>query len=133
MSENQFSLDGIKVAVVDDSKTIRRTAETLLKKAGCEVRLAEDGFAALHVCVSFRPDIIFIDVMMPRLDGYKTVGLLKKNVMFRDTPIVMLSSKDGAFDRARGRMVGADEYVTKPFTMAELLSAIQSNVKHLEK
>lgn len=122
-------LNGIKVLVVDDSKTIRRTAETLLRKAGCEVSTAVDGFDALARVVEYRPDVIFVDIMMPRLDGYQTCALVKNNHLFRNTPVVMLSSKDGLFDRARGRMVGSDEYLTKPFTREELLGAVRRHAE----
>ena len=116
---------GLKVMVIDDSKTIRRTAETLLKKAGCEVLTAVDGFEALALIADHNPDLIFVDIMMPRLDGYQTCALIKHNEMYRDTPVIMLSSKDGLFDRARGRIVGSEEYPTKPFTKEELLGAIR--------
>lgn len=119
---------GLKVMVIDDSKTIRRTAETLLKKAGCEVFTATDGFEALSKITDHKPDIIFVDIMMPRLDGYQTTALIKNNKAFKDIPIVMLSSKDGLFDRARGRIVGSEQYLTKPFTKDELLNAIQQLV-----
>ena len=115
----------LKVMVVDDSKTIRRTAETLLSKAGYQVFSANDGFSALAEIVDHQPDIIFMDIMMPRLDGYQTCALIKNNEKFHNTPIIMLSSKDGLFDRARGRIVGSDKYLTKPFTKEELLGAIQ--------
>ena len=115
----------VKVMVIDDSKTIRRTAETLLNKAGYQVITATDGFEALAKVVDYQPDIIFMDIMMPRLDGYQTCALIKNNEAFRNTPIIMLSSKDGLFDRARGRIVGSDQYITKPFTKEELLGAIQ--------
>lgn len=118
----------LKVMVIDDSKTIRRTAESLLKKEGCEVISAADGFEALSMIADFHPDIIFVDIMMPRLDGYQTCALIKHNQKFRSTPVVMLSSKDGLFDRARGRIVGSEEYLTKPFTREELLGAIQRHV-----
>jgi twitching motility two-component system response regulator PilG len=118
------SFESLKVMVIDDSKTIRRTAETLLKKAGCNVITATDGFDALAKIADTRPDIIFVDIMMPRLDGYQTCALIKKNPRFKSTPVVMLSSKDGLFDRARGRMVGSDEYLTKPFTKDSLLAAV---------
>ena len=121
-------LDGLKVMVIDDSKTIRRTAETLLKKSGCEVVSATDGFEALSKILEHRPNIIFVDIMMPRLDGYQTCALIKNNKMFKDTPVIMLSSKDGLFDRARGRIVGSEQYLTKPFTKDELLSAITKYV-----
>ncbi len=114
--------------VIDDSKTIRRTAETLLKKEGCEVITANDGFEALAKIADQKPEIIFIDIMMPRLDGYQTCALIKHNQMFRDTPIIMLSSKDGLFDRARGRIVGSQQYLTKPFTRDELLGAIRRHL-----
>ena len=124
--ENGFS--NVKVMVIDDSKTIRRTAETLLKKEGCEVVTATDGFEALSKIADEKPDIIFVDIMMPRLDGYQTCALIKNNQVFRGTPVVMLSSKDGLFDRARGRIVGSDQYLTKPFTKDELLGAISNQV-----
>ncbi|MGB0713341.1 MAG: response regulator [Gammaproteobacteria bacterium] len=114
--------------VIDDSKTIRRTAETLLKKAGHDVTTATDGFEALAKIADFKPEIIFVDIMMPRLDGYQTCALIKHNQDFKETPVVMLSSKDGIFDRARGRIVGSDEYLTKPFTKEELLGAIARHV-----
>ncbi len=122
------SLAGLKVMVIDDSKTIRRTAETLLQKEGCEVITAEDGFDALAKIADNKPDIIFVDVMMPRLDGYQTCSLIKKNPRFAATPVVMLSSKDGLFDRARGSMSGSDEYLTKPFTKDSLLKVVAAHV-----
>jgi twitching motility two-component system response regulator PilG len=121
---------GLNVMVIDDSKTIRRTAETLLKKAGCEVITAVDGFEALAKIADHRPDIIFVDIMMPRLDGYQTCALIKNNQSFKSTPVIMLSSKDGLFDKARGRIVGSEQYLTKPFTKDELLGAI---TKHVSK
>ena len=121
-------LDGLKILVIDDSKTIRRTAETLLAREGCEVFTAIDGFDALAKIADHHPDIIFVDIMMPRLDGYQTCSLIKNNQIFRNTPVIMLSSKDGLFDRARGRLVGSEQYLTKPFTKDELLGAIQSHV-----
>ena len=121
-------LQGLKVLVIDDSKTIRKTAETLLKKEGCEVLTAVDGFEALSKIADHRPDIIFVDIMMPRLDGYQTCALIKHNAVFKSTPVIMLSSKDGLFDRARGRIVGSEHYLTKPFTRDELLSAIERHV-----
>jgi twitching motility two-component system response regulator PilG len=124
--ENNF--EGLKAMVIDDSKTIRRTAETLLKKVGCEVVTAVDGFDALAKIADTRPDIIFVDIMMPRLDGYQTCALIKNNKEFKSTPVVMLSSKDGLFDRAKGRIVGSDQYLTKPFSRAELLDAISVHV-----
>ena len=119
----------VKVMVIDDSKTIRRTAETLLSKEGCEVITATDGFDALAKIADSQPAIIFVDIMMPRLDGYQTCALIKNNVDFQSTPVIMLSSKDGLFDRAKGRIVGADQYLTKPFSKDELLSAIRDHVK----
>jgi twitching motility two-component system response regulator PilG len=123
------NMNGLKVLVVDDSKTIRRTAETLLSKEGCEVYTAVDGFDALSKVADHHPDIIFVDIMMPRLDGYQTCALIKHNKVFKSTPVIMLSSKDGLFDRARGRIVGSEQYLTKPFTRDELLSAIETHVK----
>ena len=118
-------ISGLKVMVIDDSKTIRRTAEILLKKAGCEVLTATDGFEALSIIADNHPDVIFVDIMMPRLDGYQTCALIKHNDEFKQTPVIMLSSKDGLFDRARGRIVGSEQYLTKPFTKDELLGAIR--------
>ena len=118
------NFDGIKVMIIDDSKTIRRTAETLLEKAGCEVVTAVDGFDALAKIADSNPDIIFVDIMMPRLDGYQTCALIKNNPEYANTPVIMLSSKDGLFDKARGRIVGSDEYLTKPFSKEELFEAI---------
>ncbi len=117
-------LGGIKVMVIDDSNTIRKSAEIFLKQAGADVILAEDGFDALAKINDHRPDIIFCDILMPRLDGYQTCALIKKNSKFSSTPVIMLSSKDGLFDRARGRMVGSDEYLTKPFTKDSLLTTV---------
>lgn len=129
MSESaDQDLSGTKVMVIDDSKTIRRTAETLLKKAGCNVITATDGFEALSKITDNQPDIIFIDIMMPRLDGYQTCALIKRNENYKSTPVVLLTSKDGLFDRARGRIVGSDQYLTKPFTKEELLGAIKEYV-----
>ena len=110
------TLSGVKVMVIDDSNTIRRSAEIFLLQAGCTVILAEDGFDALAKITDHQPALICVDIMMPRLDGYQTCALIKKNTRFHQTPVVMLSSKDGLFDRARGRMVGSDQYLTKPFT-----------------
>ena len=127
-SAGEDNLSGLRVMVIDDSKTIRRTAETLLKKAGCEVVTATDGFEALAKIADQRPDIIFVDIMMPRLDGYQTCALIKNNGIYKNTPVIMLSSKDGLFDRARGRIVGSEQYLTKPFAKEELLSAIRRHV-----
>jgi twitching motility two-component system response regulator PilG len=118
----------IKVMVIDDSNTIRRTAEALLKKAGYDVLTASDGFEAMSLITDNRPDIIFVDIMMPRLDGYQTCQLIKNNKKFRDTPVIMLSSKDGLFDRARGRIAGSEEHVNKPFTQEELIDVITKYV-----
>jgi twitching motility two-component system response regulator PilG len=123
------SLSGLKILVVDDSKTIRRTAETLLSKEGCQVFTAIDGFDALSKIADHQPDLIFVDIMMPRLDGYETCSLIKHNKVFKKTPVIMLSSKDGLFDRARGRIVGSEQYLTKPFTKDELLGAISNQIK----
>jgi twitching motility two-component system response regulator PilG len=117
-----------KVMVIDDSKTIRRSAETLLKKVGCDVVTATDGFEALAKITEHHPDIIFVDIMMPRLDGYQTCALIKNNQQFKSTPVIMLSSKDSIFDRARGRIVGSEEYLTKPFSKEDLIGAITSHV-----
>ena len=114
----------LKVIIIDDSKTIRRSAEVLLTREGCKVLTAQDGFEALALIAVNKPDIIFIDIMMPKLDGYQTCTLIKNNRQFRDTPVIMLTSKDSIFDKARGRMVGAEEYLTKPFTREDLLQAI---------
>lgn len=116
---------GTTVLVIDDSNTIRRTAQALLKKAGCNVITATDGFEALAKITDHHPDIIFVDIMMPRLDGYQTCALIKKNPDYKHIPVILLTSKDGLFDRARGRIVGADRYLTKPFTRDELLDAIK--------
>jgi twitching motility two-component system response regulator PilG len=117
----------IRVLVVDDSATIRRSAETMLSKEGCEVITAENGFEALSKITRHHPDLIFVDIMMPRLDGYQTCAIIKNNAEFRDTPVVMLTSKDGLFDMARGRVVGSDQYLTKPFTREELLGAVKQH------
>ena len=119
-------LSKVKVMVIDDSNTIRRSAEIFLKSSGCEVILAEDGFDALAKISNEHPDLIFVDIMMPRLDGYQTCSLIKRNARYKTTPVIMLSSKDGLFDRARGRMVGSDQYLTKPFTQETLLDAVRT-------
>lgn len=113
-----------RVLVVDDSNTIRRSAEIFLKQGGHEVLLAEDGFDALAKVNDFQPHLIFCDILMPRLDGYQTCAIIKRNERFAATPVIMLSSKDGVFDKARGRMVGSEEYLTKPFTKDQLLQAV---------
>jgi twitching motility two-component system response regulator PilG len=115
---------GIRVLVIDDSNTIRRSAEIFLKQGGHEVLLAEDGFDALAKVNDHGPDLIFCDILMPRLDGYQTCAIIKRNVRFAEVPVIMLSSKDGLFDKARGRMVGSQDYLTKPFTKDQLLQAV---------
>mgnify|MGYP003383329670 FL=1 len=120
-------LSGIKVMVIDDSNTIRKTAEIFLLQAGAQVVLAEDGFDALAKINDHQPNVVFCDILMPRLDGYQTCALIKKNAKFAATPVIMLSSKDGLFDRGRGRMVGSDEYLTKPFTKDGLLKTVAAH------
>jgi twitching motility two-component system response regulator PilG len=122
-----LELSGIKVMVIDDSNTIRKTAEIFLRQAGAQVVLAEDGFDALAKINDHLPNVVFCDILMPRLDGYQTCALIKKNAKFAATPVIMLSSKDGLFDRARGRMVGSDEYLTKPFTKDGLLKTVAAH------
>lgn len=128
MSNTDGDFAGLRVMVIDDSKTIRRSAENLLTKVGCEVFTVNDGFEALSAVVEFKPQLIFMDVMMPRLDGYQACALIKNNASFRKTPVIMLSSKDGLFDKAKGRVVGSEEYLTKPFTRDELLDVIRSHM-----
>ena len=118
-------LAGLKVMVIDDSNTIRRSAEIFLGQAGCRVILAEDGFDALAKIADNDPGLIFCDILMPRLDGYQTCAIIKRNPRFAHVPVIMLSSKDGLFDKARGRMVGSEDYLTKPFTKDQLLKAVQ--------
>lgn len=130
MSETP-KLSGIKVMVIDDSNTIRKTAEIFLMQAGAQVVLAEDGFDALAKINDHLPNVVFCDILMPRLDGYQTCALIKKNPRFAATPVIMLSSKDGLFDRARGRMVGSDEYLTKPFTKDSLLKTVAAHAAPL--
>ncbi len=121
--------DAIKVLVIDDSNTIRRSAEMFLRQAGYEVILAEDGFDALAKISDHQPKVIFVDIMMPRLDGYQTCALIKQNPNLKSTPVIMLSSKDGVFDRARGRLAGSDRYLTKPFTKEALIETVHEYVK----
>jgi twitching motility two-component system response regulator PilG len=121
----------LKILVVDDSNTIRRSAEIFLKQGGHEVLLAEDGFDALAKINDYQPDLVFCDILMPRLDGYQTCAIIKRNPRFSAIPVVMLSSKDGVFDKARGRMVGSQDYLTKPFTKDQLLAAVQQFGAHL--
>ena len=128
-AESTASAKKLRILIVDDSATIRRSAETMLANEGCEVITAENGFEALSKITRHHPDLIFVDIMMPRLDGYQTCALIKNNADFQSTPVIMLSSKDGLFDRAKGRIVGSDQYLTKPFSKDELLSAIRDHVK----
>lgn len=121
-----ISSSGLKVLVIDDSNTIRRSAEIFLKQGGHEVLLSEDGFDALSKVNDYLPDLIFCDILMPRLDGYQTCAIIKRNARFSSIPIVMLSSKDGVFDKARGKMAGSQDYLTKPFTKDQLLQTVQS-------
>jgi twitching motility two-component system response regulator PilG len=138
MSEEQTKqngspgLTGLKIMLIDDSRTIRRSAETMLNREGCEVITANDGFEALSLIHKHEPDLIFVDIMMPRLDGYQTCAIIKNNARFQKVPVVMLTSKDGLFDKARGRIVGSDQYLTKPFTRDELLAAVRDQIKHSE-
>lgn len=127
MTETENDLTGIKVMVVDDSNTIRRSAEIFLAHSGCDVILATDGFDAIAKIIDSQPDIIFLDIVMPRLDGYQTCMLIRKNPKYHSVPVIMLSSKSGLFDRARGRMVGSDEYLTKPFTKEALLDTVRKH------
>ena len=120
--------NAVRILVVDDSSTIRRSAESMLKSEGYDVVTAENGFEALSMVARHNPDLIFVDIMMPRLDGYETCSLIKHNKTFKETPVIMLSSKDGLFDRARGRIVGSEQYLTKPFTKDELLGAISNQM-----
>ena len=126
-NESPASAAGVKVLVIDDSNTIRRSAEIFLKQGGYQVLLAEDGFDALSKVNDHEPDLIFCDILMPRLDGYQTCAIIKRNAKFADVPVIMLSSKDGLFDKARGRMVGSQDYLTKPFTKDQLLQAVQQH------
>src|SRR5262245_18313871 len=130
--QTEESLNGIKVLVTDDSSTIRRSAQLFLKQVGCEVILAEDGFEALGKIPDCQPSIIFLDIMMPRLDGYQTCSVIKRNQKFGGTPVIMLSGQDGIFDRARGKVVGADEYLTKPFTKESLLGAVRKHYRETQ-
>lgn len=125
-------LAGLKVMLIDDSRTIRRSAETMLSREGCEVITANDGFEALALIHRREPNLILVDIMMPRLDGYQTCAIIKNNPRFRQVPVIMLTSKDGLFDKARGRIVGSDQYLTKPFTRDELLSAVREQLNTSE-
>jgi len=126
-SESAAESKKLRILVIDDSATIRRSAETMLVNEGYEVITAENGFEALSKITRDHPDLIFVDIMMPRLDGYQTCAIIKNNPDFRNTPVVMLTSKDGLFDMARGRVVGSDQYLTKPFTRTELLGAVRAH------
>jgi twitching motility two-component system response regulator PilG len=126
--QDASALVGLKILLIDDSRTIRRSAETMLTREGCEVITATDGFEALALIHRHEPDLIFVDIMMPRLDGYQTCAIIKNNARFRRVPVIMLTSKDGLFDKARGRIVGSDHYLTKPFTRDELLSAVRDQL-----
>ena len=128
-AEQAEQASAVKVLVIDDSNTIRRSAELFLKQAGYEVILAEDGFDALSKIADHQPRVIFVDIMMPRLDGYQTCALIKQNPKLKSTPVIMLSSKDGVFDRARGRLAGSDRYLTKPFTKEGLIAAVNEYIK----
>ncbi|MEE4304238.1 response regulator [Wenzhouxiangella sediminis] len=130
--EGVADLSGLKIMLIDDSRTIRRSAETMLSKEGCEVITANDGFEALALIHKHEPDLIFVDIMMPRLDGYQTCAIIKNNARFKNVPVVMLTSKDGLFDKARGRIVGSDHYLTKPFTRDELLAAVRQQRERTE-
>ncbi len=131
-SEGGTGIDGLKILLIDDSRTIRRSAETMLSREGCEVITANDGFEALSLIHKHEPKLIFVDIMMPRLDGYQTCAIIKNNARFKSVPVVMLTSKDGLFDKARGRIVGSDHYLTKPFTRDELLSAVREQISRME-
>ncbi len=126
------NLSGLKIMLIDDSRTIRRSAETMLSREGCEVITANDGFEALALIHKHEPDLIFVDIMMPRLDGYQTCAIIKNNARFEQVPVIMLTSKDGLFDKARGRIVGSDHYLTKPFTRDELLEAVRQKARGQE-
>lgn len=126
-SQAQAAPDVVRVLVIDDSNTIRRSAEIFLKQGGHLVVLAEDGFDALAKVNDHHPHLIFCDILMPRLDGYQTCAIIKRNPRFADVPVIMLSSKDGLFDKARGRMVGSEDYLTKPFTKDQLLQAVRQH------
>ena len=128
MGKINKALKEVKVMIIDDSSTIRKSAEIFLKSSGCEVIMAEDGFEAMHKIVDNQPDIIFIDIVMPRLYGYQACMLIKKNPVYQSIPVIMLSSKDGLFDKAKGRIAGSDDYLTKPFSSENLINIIQKYV-----
>jgi len=127
LNEQVSGAGATRILVIDDSNTIRRSAEIFLKQGGHEVALAEDGFDALAKLGDFHPDLVFCDILMPRLDGYQTCAIIKRNPQFAGVPVIMLSSKDGLFDKARGRMVGSQDYLTKPFTKDQLLQAVRQH------
>ena len=128
MGKINKALKEVKVMIIDDSSTIRKSAEIFLKSSGCEVIMAEDGFEAMHKIVDNQPDIIFIDIVMPRLNGYQACMFIKKNPVYQSIPVIMLSSKDGLFDKAKGRIAGSDDYLTKPFSSENLINIIQKYV-----
>ena len=128
MGKINKALKEVKVMIIDDSSTIRKSAEIFLKSSGCEVIMAEDGFEAMHKIVDNQPDIIFIDIVMPRLNGYQACMLIKKNPVYQSIPVIMLSSKDGLFDKAKGRIAGSDDYLTKPFSSENLIKKKQKYV-----
>ena len=130
---DSLPLSGIKVVLIDDSNTIRRSGEIFLSQAGCQVVLAEDGFDGLSKVVDTKPDIVFVDVMMPRLDGYQTCALIKNHREYKDTPVIMLTSKDSLFDRARGKLVGSDQYLTKPFSKKSLIETVIAQIQHRQE
>jgi len=130
---DSLPLAGVKVVLIDDSNTIRRSGEIFLSQAGCQVVLAEDGFDGLSKVVDTKPDIVFVDVMMPRLDGYQTCALIKNHREYKDTPVVMLTSKDSLFDRARGKLVGSDQYLTKPFSKKSLIETVIAQIQHRQE
>lgn len=132
MNQDQ-PLSGIKVLLIDDSNTIRRSGEIFLKQAGCEVILAEDGFDGVSKVVEYQPNLIFIDVMMPRLDGYQACALIKNNPKFKQIPVVMLTSKDSLFDRARGKLVGSDQYLVKPFNKKSIVDVVLMHTRKYEE
>jgi twitching motility two-component system response regulator PilG len=126
-AKSSVPFEELTIMVIDDSKTIIKTADILLTEQGCQVLSASDGFEALPMIASEKPDLIFVDIMMPRLDGYQTCALIKANPEYQHIPVIMLSSKDGIFDMARGRLAGSESYITKPFTRNDLLEAIEAH------
>ncbi|MEO8102578.1 MAG: response regulator [Betaproteobacteria bacterium] len=122
-----MNLNGTRIMIIDDSHVIRHCAKTFLTPAGCEVSVAVDGYDALAIIADVSPDLIFLDAIMPRLDGFKTCSLIKSSDKYKQIPIIMLSARDSLFDRVRGRMAGACDYMTKPFTKEQLLQAVMAN------